>query len=206
MYNLSYYKEQDIKLVMDFMHSHPFALLSGCDAMSRPVATQVPVLLENRNGRLYLLGHVMKNTDHYNVFLQNQNVLAIFTGPHTYVSASWYSNPQTGSTWNYITVHARGAIKFLDDSSLLKILRRLTSHFENDPTSPALVEKMPDEYINRMLPAIRGFEIEVLELDNVFKLSQNRDAESFENIVRNLQASDDPDAIEIAREMRKRRV
>ena len=204
MYNLSYYKEQDIKLVMDFMHSHPFALLSGCDAKLRPVATQVPVLLENRNDRLYLLGHVMKNTDHYKAFLQNQNVLAIFTGPHTYVSASWYSNPQTGSTWNYITIHARGSINFLDESSLLDILKRLTSHFENNPNSPALVEKMPDEYINKMIPAIRGFEIEVRELDNVFKLSQNRDAESFENIVKNLQASDDPGAIEIAREMRKR--
>lgn len=186
------------------MHQNPFVILTGCDAMYMPVATHVPVLLEVREGAIFLLGHMMKQTDHHKAFAKNENVLAIFNGPHAHVSASWYANPRQGSTWNYMTVHAKGKMKFLNDGDLLKVLTRTTAYFENDPTSPALVEKMPADYVERLMKAIVAFEIEVTELEHVFKLSQNRDKESYDNIVEKLSAGDS-NGIAIANEMSKRK-
>lgn len=203
MYSFSYFKEKDIALVKQFMQANAFALLTGCDASHQPVATQVPLLLEERAGKLFLLGHVQRKTDHCAAFEQNPHVLAVFTGPHTYVSASWYSNPQTASTWNYIAVHAKGQLNFLDDAALLNILTRTTAHFENNPNSPALVEKMPEEHVSKMMKAIVGFEIEVTHLDNVFKLSQNRDKESYSNIIDQLKTQRGQ-AADVAAQMEQR--
>ena len=203
MYNFSYFKEKDITVVKQFMRQNPFAVLTGCDANNHPVATQVPLLLEEKNEKLFLYGHVQRKTDHHLAFEQNPNALALFTGPHTYVSASWYTNQQTASTWNYITVHAKGALKFLDDNALLAILSKTTAHFENNKDSPSLVEKMPEEYVSKMMKAIVAFEMEVTHLDNVFKLSQNREKQSYDNIIPHLEAQGG-EAAAIAKEMEAR--
>src|SRR6476661_376309 len=129
MYDLPYFKEQDDEVVKKFIHDHPFAFIAGCDAQNKPVATQIPVFLEHEDGKLLLRGHIMKNTDHHRAFLANSNVLAVFTGAHTYVSATWYSDPHTASTWNYMSVHAKGIIRFLDDDNLAGVLRKTSLHF-----------------------------------------------------------------------------
>ncbi len=191
MYSLPYFKANDQKKVLDFMHQHPFITLTGVDANNYPVATHVPVLIEEREDKLFLLAHIMKQTDHHKAFLQNENVLAIFTGPHTYVSASWYKDQKQGGTWNYQTVHAKGRLQFLNDDGLINILQRLTAHFENNPSSPSLFEHLSPEYVSRLMKAIVGFEIEVTHIDNVFKLSQNRDKESYQNILHQLKKGDE---------------
>jgi transcriptional regulator len=203
MYNLPYFKEQDISVIKDFMRKHPFVLLSGCDADNLPVATHVPLLLEETDGKLFFYGHVMKQTDHHKGFIANPNVLAVFWGPHTYVSASWYTDKQTASTWNYMTVHAKGTLTFLDDDALLNILSRTTALFENDPHSPSLVEKLPKDYVEKLMKAIIAFRIEVTGLDNVFKLSQNRDKESYHHIIPKLRAQGGEAAL-IAEQMEQR--
>lgn len=190
MYSLPYFKAKNDKEVIDFMHQHPFITLAGADANNQPVATQVPVLFEERDEKLFLLGHIMKQTDHHKAFIQNRNILAIFTGPHTYVSASWYADPKQGGTWNYQAVHAKGTLRFLDEESLLSILKRITAHFENNPSSPSLFEHLAPEYVNRLIKAIIAFEIEVAEIGHVFKLSQNRDKESYDNIITELLKGD----------------
>lgn len=204
MYQVPYYKEKDPALIDQFMHDHPFIFLCGVSDAGIPVGTHLPVLISRRSGELHLRGHMMKNTDHHKAFLKNPDALAVFSGPHTYVSASWYSNPLQGSTWNYMVVHARGRLEFLDHDGLLSVLKETTFHFENDRDSPALFEKLPDEYVSRMAKAIVGFEIRVLDCDHVFKLSQNRDEESFKNIIGQLEQRDDS-AKSIAAEMKKRR-
>lgn len=203
MYSLPYFKEKDLQLVKEFMEQHPFIMLCGSDKDGNPVATHVPVLLREINGQLFLHGHIMKKTDHHLAFAENPNVLAVFTGPHTYVSASWYTNPLSGSTWNYMTVHARGQMRFLDDAALQNLLRDLTARFENNPQSPALYEKLPAEYVSSMSKAIVAFEIEVKEMDNVFKLSQNRDEASYHTIIGKLEQQGGDGKL-IAGEMRKR--
>jgi transcriptional regulator len=204
MYNMPHYKEQDQNLVLAFMKQHPFIMLTGVDENLQPVATQVPVLFEERDGTLFLRGHIMKGNDHHKAFEKNRQVLALFTGPHTYVSASWYENKQQGSTWNYMTVHAKGELSFLPEEDLLNILKDLTAFFENDPASPSLYERLPEEYISRLKKAILGFEIKVTQIEHVFKLSQNRDQKSFENIIDHL-VKGDGEAQAVAAEMNKRK-
>ncbi len=204
MYNVPYFKADDNRQVMEFMHKNPFTILTGCDAESKPVATHVPVLIEERDGKVFLIGHVMKQTDHCQAFAQNPNVLAIFTGPHTYVSASWYSNQKQAGTWNYLTVHAKGAIHFLDEEALLTVLKRTTARFENNPDSPSLVEHLDPAYVQRLMKSIVAFQIEVTEVDHVFKLSQNKDEENYKSIVSQLEKGDS-EAKQVAEIMKQRK-
>ena len=204
MYNLPYYKEKDGDKVLAFIKEHPFAMLIGVDAEQKPVATQIPFLFVEKEGHLYLRGHIMKGNDHHKAFMDNQQVLAVFTGPHTYVSASWYANKQQASTWNYMAVHAKGELSFLEDDELLKMLDELTSFYENDPSSPSLYKELPEEYVMRLTKAIVAFEIKVTAIDHVFKLSQNRDKQSFENILEKLEGGD-YESKAVAGEMRKRK-
>ena len=204
MYSLPYFKENDQEVVLQFMHEHPFIVLTGVDEHNRPVLTQVPVLFEQRGDKLYLKAHIMRQTDHHKAFEKNPNVLAVFMSPHVYVSASWYENPHQGSTWNYMSVHARGKLRFLDDHGLIDVMKRLTLHFENNNgQSPTVFDNLPEEYTSRLLKAIVAFEIEVESIENVFKLSQNRDEKSYHTIIGKLQQQG-ADGAYIAEEMRKR--
>lgn len=205
MYNLNYFKENDKVEILNFIKNHPFAFLTGSTVTGKQVATQVPMFIEERDGKFYLTAHLMKNTDHHKAFLENDQVLAVFTGPHCYVSASWYTNPHTGSTWNYMSVHLSGKIKFLTEDALIKSLQKLSLHFEEYNTlSPTYYNNLAEDYVKKMLPAIAAFEIEVEEMDNVFKLSQNRDKQSYENIIHHLKQQNGDSKL-IAEEMEKRK-
>jgi transcriptional regulator len=173
------------------MREHPFVTLCGADRNGRPVATQVPVFVDEREGQLVLTGHMMRNTDHHLAFRDdNPEVLALFTGPHAYVSASWYTKPEQASTWNYMTVHARGMINFLSREGLMQVLKRTTDHYEHEG-SAASFDALDTAYVERLAGAIEAFEILVSEVDHVFKLSQNRDEASHHNIIDQLSAGDE---------------
>jgi transcriptional regulator len=204
MYNLPYFKEKDKQTILDFIHAHPFAFLAGCAPENKPVATQIPVFIEDRDGKLFLTGHMMKQTDHHKAFEKNPEALVVFTSPHTYVSASWYSNPHQASTWNYMSVHLKGKLRFLDQQGLVDVLKKTTLHFENyQHGSPTVFDNLPSDYTTRLMKAIIAFEIEVMEIDNVFKLSQNRDEQSFHNIIGKLEQQGSEGEF-IAGEMKKR--
>lgn len=204
MYNLPYHKEQDEKVIKEFIGQYPFAFLTGCDSENRPVATQVPVFIEDKNGKKVLRGHIMKNTDHHKAFLNNKNVLAVFTGKHTYVSGTWYSNPNSASTWNYMSVHVKGPIRFLGNNELADVLRITSLYFEgNNHQSTTIFDNLPMEFKQKAMNAIVAFEIEAKEMDAVFKLSQDRDVKSYQNIICKLKQQDEDGRI-IAEEMEKR--
>ncbi|HMJ46932.1 MAG TPA: FMN-binding negative transcriptional regulator [Ferruginibacter sp.] len=204
MYNLPYFKENDKEVVFKFIHENPFAFLAGSDLNNFPAVTQVPVFIEEEGDKIFLTGHIMRQTDHHKAFTQNPNVIAVFTGPHTYVSATWYSEPSQGSTWNYMSVHVKGRMSFLDENGLINILKKTTLHFEKQNTSsPTIFDNLPVEYRERMMKAIVAFKIEVTSMDNVFKLSQNRDKKSYENIIDKLE-QDGSNGSAIAKEMKDR--
>lgn len=191
MYNISYFKEEDKEVLLQFMRQHSFIILTGSDENGIPVATQVPVLIRQVDDTILLEGHMMRNTDHHKAFCYNQHVLALFTGPHAYVSASWYTDPRQASTWNYMTVHAHGNIELHEDEAhLISILKETTSHYENNDNSTASFDKLSEEYITRLSKAIISFSIKVHKIDNVFKLSQNRDEVSYKNIITELSKGD----------------
>jgi len=205
MYNFSYFKEKDKQTILDFIEQNPFAFLTGSYLTGGQVATQIPILLEERNGELYLQGHIMRNTDHHKAFVENPNALLVFTGPSCYVSASWYSNPQIGSTWNYMSVHIGGQVNFMSNDGLIQFMRKLTLKFEKGNTqSLTFYDNLPDSFLNKMMPAIVGFEIKAEKIENVFKLSQNRDEKSYLNIISKLEELGGNSAL-IAAEMTKRK-
>lgn len=187
------------------MRDYPFVLLSGVDADNKPVATQVPVFIDENEGKMFLTGHIMKNTDHHKAFLQNDHVLAVFTGPHTYVSGTWYDNPSQASTWNYMSVHAKGKISFGGGDELVAILKRLTLHYENNNSaSSTIYDNLSAEYLEPLMKAIVYFKIEIETIEHVFKLSQNRNEKSYDNIIEKLKEQGG-DAQEIGIIMEKRR-
>ena len=204
MYHFSYFKEKDKQTILDFIEDNPFAFMTGSLLSGEQVATQVPVLLEERNGELFLQGHIMRNTDHQKAFIENPNALLVFTGPSCYVSASWYSNPQIGSTWNYMSIHIAGQVNFMTNNELIAFMRKLTLKFEKGNTqSLTFYDNLPEQFLSKMMPAIVGFEIKAEKLENVFKLSQNRDGKSYLNIISKLEEQGGNSAL-IASEMRKR--
>ena len=204
MYNLPYFKENEGEVVLEFMRNHPFVFLSGVDEENKPVATQIPVFIDERDGKLFLTGQIMRNTDHHKALEKNPNVLAVFTGPHVYVSATWYDDPHQASTWNYMSVHVKGTIRFGNADDLVAILKRLTLHYENNNTaSTTIFDNLPSEYTGRLMKAIIAFEVEITSIENVFKLSQNRNEKSFHNIMAKLQEQGS-DGQFIAAEMKKR--
>ncbi|MBK6912659.1 MAG: FMN-binding negative transcriptional regulator [Ignavibacteriales bacterium] len=205
MYNFSYFKEKDKQTILDFIEENPFAFMTGSFLSGGQVATQIPILFEERNGELFLQGHIMRNTDHHKAFVENPNALLVFTGPSCYVSASWYSNPQIGSTWNYMSVHTGGQVNFMSNDELIAFMRKLTLKFEKgNAQSLTFYDNLPDSFLSKMMPAIVGFEIKAEKLENVFKLSQNRDKKSYLNIISKLEEQGGNSAL-IALEMRKRK-
>ena len=186
MYNIPYYKAKDHQEVIDFMHANPFVTICGVDNQGFPVATQVPVLLKIEADKIIISGHVMRKQEHTNAFELNKNVLVIFSGPSAFVSASWYSVKGVASTWNYQSVHAVGKMEMKGEDHLYALLSELTAHFEKDPNAPTQVKNLDPDYMQENMVAIVSFEIEVTELKHVFKLSQNRDDVSHENIKKEL--------------------
>ncbi len=202
MYRFDYYTEKDQQKVIDFIKENSFALITGI-GNHYPVATQIPLAIKAIEGKLFLEGHMMRKTDHHLAFEKNNNVLVLFTGPHCFVNANWYTDPHIGSTWNYMTVHAKGKISFFDEEGTRNAVKALSDKYAGTDTTSAF-DNLPKEYIDHMVKAIVGFSIEVEELDNVFKLSQNRDEASQKNIIEQLRKRSDGNSVAIANEMEKR--
>ncbi|RZK87069.1 MAG: FMN-binding negative transcriptional regulator, partial [Pedobacter sp.] len=157
MYKVSHFLEKDINKLITFIEANPFAVLIGSN-QNFPSATQVPLQVRREGDTVKLIGHVMKKTDHYEAFLANENVLALFHGAHAYVSASVYDNPASASTWNYNSVQAKGKIRLLSEDETRRIIKDLTDEYEAKD-SPAAFHQMSDDYIDKHLKAIAGFEI-----------------------------------------------
>jgi len=202
MYKLPHFTANNQDEILEFMHQNTFVTLIGFDG-EYPVATQVPVKTVIDGESIKLIGHVMTKTDHCKAFEQNPNVMAIFTGAHAYISASVYEKPASVSTWNYKTVQAKGIIRLMSPEETYQAIKELTNKYEDPETSPAAFNKMDEDYIQKHLKAITGFEVLVKHIDHVFKMSQNHSAKNQKSIVANLEKSDDIFAKEVAKEMNK---
>ena len=202
MYKFSYFTETDNEKVIAFIKENSFAVVTGFGEQY-PVASHIPLETEMKDGKLFLSGHLMRNTDHHKAFEKNNHVLVIFNGPHCFVNANWYPNTNSGSTWNYMTVHAKGKIKFTGEEGAYKAVEEITKKYVGENTA-ASFDKLTPEYISKMTKAIVGFTIEVEQLDNVFKLSQNHDAATRTYIASKLKEKGDANSVAIAKEMEHR--
>lgn len=204
MYHFPYFKDSDETSVLELVKTYPFATLTGCFKNGDPVATQIPMLPIEKPDGWYIQGHIMRHTDHHRALQENPKALALFTGPNAYVSATWYNPPQIASTWNYMSVHIKGEVQFMVTEDLIDMMKRFTLYFEHmDETSLAIYDNLPASFLNKMLPAIVGIEIKIEKPDHVFKLSQNRDQESYQRIIRELKLRGGQSSL-VAEEMLKR--
>lgn len=190
MYDISYFKAKEHQAVLDFMQANPFVTICGVDQNGLPIAAQIPVLIKQSGEEIVISGHLMRKQDHTNAFENNPNALVIFSAPSAFVSASWYTSPGQASTWNYQTVHAIGKMEMKDEQHLHDLLVELTEKFESDPNAPSQVKNLDPMYMHQNMKAIVSFEIKITALKHVFKLSQNRDEASYQNIQNELNKGD----------------
>jgi len=169
------------------------------------VASHIPFLVERRGEELHLLGHLARPNPQVEDLRHSGEVLAIFSGPHAYVSPSWYAAGPAVPTWNYADVHAYGTVRAIEDGDWLRrLVRRLSDHHEAGNPTPWLMQDLPEPYLQGMLKGIVGLDIAVSRLEGKFKLSQNRPAVDRPRVIAALERHGDNDALGVAALMRER--
>ena len=197
------FRETDRAALHALIESHGFATLISPDP-DDPLITHLPLLLDRERGAQgTLIGHVARANPHWHRLRERPEVLALFHGPHAYVSPSWYGVQPSVPTWNYAVVHAAGRARLLHDPPALEgITRRLVETFEGPRPTPWHMD-LPGGFQQEMLSAIVGFEIEIAQLSGKFKLSQNRTLSDRRRVVAALKAGSAPER-ELAALMRER--
>jgi transcriptional regulator len=173
------------------------------------VATHLPLLLDPERGpNGTLSGHVARANFQWRDAVAGTDALAIFLGPESYISPSWYATKrETGKvvpTWNYIAVHAYGQAEFFDDTERLRgIVTRLTDAHEAASAAPWHVTDAPARYIDLELKAIVGIEMPIRRLEGKWKLNQNRPVADRQGVIDALEARDEHTDAAVARAMRE---
>jgi transcriptional regulator len=178
MYVPQQFRVEDADALYRFIEEHAFGTLvsAGPDGLH---VSHLPFLAERgEDGRVRLLAHVARANEQWKALEGATHVVAIFHGPHAYVSPTWYSKHPSVPTWNYAVVHAHGRARLLDEAELHEMLLRLSSIHESPNSPPWKMSALPAEYTASMLGAIVGFALDVERLEGKFKLSQNRPADA----------------------------
>lgn len=203
MYIPNYYKNENLKEVKDFLLKNSFGILIST-VEQKPWGTHTPLVLEIApNGNEVLYGHISKANPQWEYFSKEAPVLAIFNGPHAYVSSSWYSHENV-PTWNYIAVHVYGHLQILDKEETKYALKKLIDKYESTSTNPVRLENLSENTL-RQINGIVAFKITIDEIQAAYKLSQNRTEADYKNVVNTLANLPDPLAKETARVMKTKR-
>ncbi|MEB7725351.1 MULTISPECIES: FMN-binding negative transcriptional regulator [Mammaliicoccus] len=200
MYIPKHYKENDIQEIKSFMLEHQFVTIITNDG-DKPIATHVPINIHEKNGEIYVTGHLAKNNDQWRLLNKASNVLIIFQGPHAYISSTWYEKEDV-PTWNYQSVHVYGDSRLLSESELIEDLTYLLNKYEGHRDNGATWDNM-SENTRKQINGIIGFEIEVKEIQAAYKLSQTRTEQDKNNIISKLKESGDHLDIAIAKIMNR---
>lgn len=197
MYVPPAFNEPDPTKLHDFIEQHSFATLVSQGG--KPVASHLPLLLDRDNqsqGRL--IGHMAKANVQWKD-ADGQPVLAVFHGPHAYISPTWYEAENVVPTWNYVAVHVYGTFR-LDDSRgrRLEIVRRYVDFYEATLEPPWSLESADDDFIDKLLDAIVGFRIDIERIEGKWKLNQNLDPTRRARVIRALRDAGGEDRQRIA--------
>ena len=175
MYIPPKYRQTRVEDVERFLKENAFGILVS-QGNARPLATHIPMILEKDvEGQAWLVGHVAKANPHWKEFEQHPEVLAIFNGPHAYISSSWYKDEEV-PTWNYIAVHVQGHLQILDSDQLLNSLHKLVDKYEAGSEQPIRLENLSPATM-RQIRGIVGFRIRISEIHAASKLSQGRESD-----------------------------
>lgn len=178
LYNPEHFRLDDADAQLAFMRAHGFATLVSTTREGELFVSHVPLFAERDGaGTVRLLGHVSRHNPQAQALPQAARVLAIFEGPHAYVSPSWYAKHPSVPTWNYAVVHAHATARLLDVDELHAALIELSNQYESGRAKPWKATDLPASYMEGMLSGIVGFELTVQRIEGKLKLSQNRPAE-----------------------------
>ena len=153
-----------------FIDEYAFAVLVSQNLQ----ATHIPLLARQDGDDLVLEGHVARGNPHWKK-LDNTESLAVFAGPHAYISPGWYASSPNVPTWNYVAVHAKGQLNALDDAATLEVVDRIMDKFEPDMARPESGSEQAD-YQQKLLRGIVGIQLRVTSLEGVRKLGQHKSA------------------------------
>jgi transcriptional regulator len=184
-----------------FLERYDFATIVSSPATGM-VATHVPVVVRRGPAGLILVGHVARANSHWTVMNGAAESLAIFHGPHGYVSPTWYASGPAVPTWNYATVHAHGRPRAIHDVTFIQdLLHELVLRYEKGPKAWRF-EDLPPHFSEALVSAIVAFEMPVDRFEAKFKLGQNRSAEDRAGTIAGLERAPSTDAAALAAFMR----
>jgi transcriptional regulator len=190
--------------LIEHIERYDFGLLMSHGAGGL-IASHIPFLVKHDGDRLHLHAHLARPNPQVGHLARGDEVLAIFHGPHAYISPSWYTSGPSVPTWNYADVHAYGIVRLVEDADWLRqLLRRLSERHEARNPDPWQMQDLPETYLGGMMKGIVGLDIAVTRLEGKYKLSQNRPAADRPRVVAALEAQSDADARAVARLMRER--
>jgi transcriptional regulator len=202
MYQPSHFIERDRERIVALMRRYSFATVISHDGHA-PFATHMPMLLHADDGEHgTLVTHMARANPQWKHFGKGREVLAIFQGPHAYISPNWYEQRPEVPTWNYAVVHAYGVPRYVEDKAALRaMLRELVDTFEANQPQP-YGQVLTDDYIDKLSPGIVGIEIPISRLEAKFKLNQNRSSADRAGVIAALAASADQTEREVAELMK----
>jgi transcriptional regulator len=187
MYVPDHFHEPDLATLHDFIERNNFGILVT-QHNGEPFATHLPFVLDRPKG--ILLAHLARANAQSQDLTNSSQALAIFHGPHAYISPSWYVNPKNVPTWNYIAVHAYGRLEAIDDPrETLEVLRLLVAKHESPSANPWKFDESAD-WISNLARGIVAFRFHIGRLEGKFKLGQNRAPEDRAAAAGRLAASD----------------
>lgn len=203
MYNPSHFREERVDVLYQLIRANPLATLItfGSEGLA---ANHIPMLLRADPAPFgTLVGHVSRANPVWRDLRAGVDALAIFQGPDSYISPSWYpSHQETGRvvpTWNYAVVHAHGPLGVFEDPALLdRHVRELTGIEEARMPRPWLPEEAPPDFLRDMLKGIVGLEIPIARLEGKWKVNQNRLPQDRAGAVEGLRALGDPASASMA--------
>ncbi len=201
MYIPKQFSSDDISNAKEFINSNGFGILVN-NVGNRPYAAHIPLILgTGENGKDVLIGHVSRANKQWTNF-DNNDVLAIFSGAHAYVSSSWYDHENV-PTWNYQAIHVYGKIRIIEGDYLRNQLDKLINKYETGLSNPISMDKMTQNFLDKEIKGIVGFEIEITEYQIANKMSQNRDSNNQNKIIEGLIKKGDSQSIEVAEIIKK---
>ena len=190
MFQPRYFKQDSQQQMLAFIENHTLATIVSLSSQGL-VGNHIPMIIIEKDRKYFLQGHVARANKMWQDSDENTDVLAIFNGPNAYISPNWYpSKKRDGKavpTWNYVAVHVSGQMKsFQDKDWLLKHLGHLSNFNEKNRRKPWNLADAPLGYIDKMLNAIVGIEIEIKELSGNTKMSQNHSSENRLGVIKSL--------------------
>lgn len=197
MYTPFSFVENDLSVLHSCIEENSFATLVTKDSCG-PVVSHLPLLLDRDAGpNGTLIGHMAKANPQWRE-ITGADSLAIFQGPHAYISPGWFKEQNVVPTWNYVAVHVTGKLQLIDEKpELLDIVRRYVNIYESSMPEPWQLDSAEPDFIEKLLDAIVGFTIEIESLEGKWKLNQNHSEDRRQKVIDGLKTRPDEGSAKI---------